>query len=294
MTPSSAPATDTTQLIIPDELRPADGRFGCGPSKVRPDALARLAGDGAAVMGTSHRQKPVKALVGRDSRGAARAVRAARRVRGGARQRRRDGVLGRRGACGLVREPRAAPDLRRVLLEVRPGHDRRAVPGRPDRRVRRPRRRSRPQARSATPRRACRRGDVGAQRDLDRGDGPGRRDRPRRGDALVLIDATSGAGGLPVRCRPSRCVLLRAAKELRRRRRPVGGAAQPRCAAANRRPRRERALDPRVPVAEHGAGKLAQRPDLQHPGGGDAVPARRPDSLDARRGRSGLVCRAHS
>ncbi len=52
-------------LTIPDELRPADGRFGCGPSKVRPEALARLASDGAAVMGTSHRQKPVKALVGR-------------------------------------------------------------------------------------------------------------------------------------------------------------------------------------------------------------------------------------
>jgi phosphoserine aminotransferase len=51
------------QLTIPAELKPEDGRFGCGPSKVRPEALARLAGD-AAPMGTSHRQKPVKALVG--------------------------------------------------------------------------------------------------------------------------------------------------------------------------------------------------------------------------------------
>ena len=50
-------------LAIPDELKPADGRFGCGPSKVRPEALRRLAGEGAAVMGTSHRQKPVKGLV---------------------------------------------------------------------------------------------------------------------------------------------------------------------------------------------------------------------------------------
>jgi phosphoserine aminotransferase len=60
--------TSTEQLhslTIPDELKPADGRFGCGPSKVRPEALARLAGEGGAVMGTSHRQKPVKALVGR-------------------------------------------------------------------------------------------------------------------------------------------------------------------------------------------------------------------------------------
>jgi phosphoserine aminotransferase len=45
-------------------LKPADGRFGCGPSKVRPEALAKVA-EAAAVMGTSHRQAPVKDLVGR-------------------------------------------------------------------------------------------------------------------------------------------------------------------------------------------------------------------------------------
>src|SRR4051794_28152961 len=50
-------------ITIPDELLPADGRFGCGPSKVRPEALQALAGPGAAVMGTSHRQAPVKGLV---------------------------------------------------------------------------------------------------------------------------------------------------------------------------------------------------------------------------------------
>ncbi|MGY1914695.1 phosphoserine transaminase [Blastococcus sp. SYSU DS0973] len=52
-------------ITIPAELLPADGRFGCGPSKVRPEALRALAGEGAAVMGTSHRQAPVKALVRR-------------------------------------------------------------------------------------------------------------------------------------------------------------------------------------------------------------------------------------
>jgi phosphoserine aminotransferase len=61
MTPN--PQAQDTQLEIPIALKPADGRFGCGPSKVRPDALAALVRDGAAVMGTSHRQKPVKALV---------------------------------------------------------------------------------------------------------------------------------------------------------------------------------------------------------------------------------------
>ncbi len=49
---------------IPSELKPADGRFGCGPSKVRPEALAKLAAQGA-LMGTSHRQAPVRDLVGR-------------------------------------------------------------------------------------------------------------------------------------------------------------------------------------------------------------------------------------
>ena len=54
-----------TEVKIPDELKPVDGRFGSGPSRVRPAQLQYLAGAGAAVMGTSHRQKPVKQLVGR-------------------------------------------------------------------------------------------------------------------------------------------------------------------------------------------------------------------------------------
>ena len=54
----------TTSVEIPAELKPADGRFGCGPSKVRPEALAALA-ERADVMGTSHRQAPVRDLVGR-------------------------------------------------------------------------------------------------------------------------------------------------------------------------------------------------------------------------------------
>jgi phosphoserine aminotransferase len=63
MTPNASPQ-QSTALLIPDECKPADGRFGCGPSKVRPQALTRLASEGVAVMGTSHRQKPVKAIVG--------------------------------------------------------------------------------------------------------------------------------------------------------------------------------------------------------------------------------------
>jgi len=52
-------------ITIPTDLLPKDGRFGCGPSKVRPEALQALAADGAALMGTSHRQAPVKNLVKR-------------------------------------------------------------------------------------------------------------------------------------------------------------------------------------------------------------------------------------
>jgi phosphoserine aminotransferase len=55
----------STILQIPAELKPADGRFGSGPSRVRPEQLERLALAGATVMGTSHRREPVKRLVGR-------------------------------------------------------------------------------------------------------------------------------------------------------------------------------------------------------------------------------------
>ena len=52
-------------VTIPTTLLPADGRFGCGPSKVRAEQLAYLASEGAKLLGTSHRQAPVKDLVGR-------------------------------------------------------------------------------------------------------------------------------------------------------------------------------------------------------------------------------------
>lgn len=51
-------------IEIPRDLLPVDGRFGCGPSKVRPAQLEALVTAGASVLGTSHRQAPVKNLVG--------------------------------------------------------------------------------------------------------------------------------------------------------------------------------------------------------------------------------------
>ena len=115
--------TDTV-LQIPDDLKPADGRFGSGPSRVRPEQLEHLAGEGAAIMGTSHRQAPVKRVVGQ--------------IRAGLRElfALPDGyevVLGNGGTtafwdaatCCLVRERALQPRLRRVLLEVRGVHPRR-------------------------------------------------------------------------------------------------------------------------------------------------------------------------
>src|SRR5262245_65667020 len=53
------------QLTIPADLKPGDGRFGSGPSKVRHEQLQALVTTAEALFGTSHRQAPVKNLVGR-------------------------------------------------------------------------------------------------------------------------------------------------------------------------------------------------------------------------------------
>ncbi|HYO19951.1 MAG TPA: phosphoserine transaminase [Dermatophilaceae bacterium] len=56
--------TDAATLTIPADLLPEDGRFGCGPSKVRPAQVDYLTSMGRTVLGTSHRQAPVRNLVG--------------------------------------------------------------------------------------------------------------------------------------------------------------------------------------------------------------------------------------
>ena len=56
--------TNPAALSIPAELLPQDGRFGCGPSKVRPEQVDHLSSLGRSVLGTSHRQAPVRNLVG--------------------------------------------------------------------------------------------------------------------------------------------------------------------------------------------------------------------------------------
>jgi phosphoserine aminotransferase len=181
-----------TVLTIPDELKPADGRFGSGPSRVRDAQLAGLAGAGAAVMGTSHRQAPVKRVVGRIRAGLRDlfALPAGYEI-----------ALGNGGttafwdaaACGLIAErslhltygeftskfaavTRDAPFLAEpVVIDAPPGDAPEPV--------------AQPGA------------DVIAWAHNETSTGvmvPVHRPASASPDQLVLIDATSGAGGLPV------------------------------------------------------------------------------------------------
>jgi phosphoserine aminotransferase len=182
----------TAPLQIPAAIKPADGRFGCGPSKVRPEQLAHLAGAGSAVMGTSHRQAPVKQLVGRIRAGLGELFALP------------DGyevVLGNGGttafwdaaAAGLVREralhltfgefsqkfatvTKGAPFLQDpIVVAAEPGDA--------------PEPTSDPAADAVAW--AHNETSTGAMVPVERPDGEG----------LVLIDATSGAGGLPLDAR---------------------------------------------------------------------------------------------
>jgi phosphoserine aminotransferase len=183
--------TTRVSLDIPTDIKPRDGRFGCGPSKVRPEQLAHLAEHGTAIMGTSHRQGPVKGVVAR--------------VRAGLRELFSlpddyEVVLGNGGttafwdaaAAGLVRRralhltfgefsqkfatvTKGAPFLDDpVIVTAEPG-DAPAPTGDPSADVV-------AWAHNET--------STGVMVDVARPAGAG--------DALVLVDATSGAGGLPV------------------------------------------------------------------------------------------------
>ena len=186
------PETETeTAVTIPADLLPEDGRFGCGPSRVRVEALAALA-ERADVMGTSHRQAPVKDLVGRIRSGLLELFSAP------------DGyeiALGNGGAtafwdaaaAGLIRErsqhltfgefsskfakvAATAPHLADpVIVEAEPGDAPAPVA---------------PAAEDGVDALAWPHNETstGVMAQIS---------RPAGTDALVLIDATSGAGGLP-------------------------------------------------------------------------------------------------
>jgi phosphoserine aminotransferase len=183
----------TTDLRIPDELKPVDGRFGSGPSRVRREQLDYVAGPGAALVGTSHRQKPVRELVARIRAGIAELFSLPQGY---------EVLLGNGGTtafwdaatCCLIRErslhlaygefsskfaacTRAAPFLRKpIVVEAEPGDAPAPGEGLGSEAV-----------------------DVIAWAQNETSTGvmvPVTRPEGSDG-ALVLIDATSGAGGLP-------------------------------------------------------------------------------------------------
>jgi phosphoserine aminotransferase len=181
-----------SDIVIPADLLPRDGRFGSGPSKVRPEALAALAASGTSYLGTSHRQKTVKDVV--------------RRVRAGLSDlfALPDGyevVLGNGGTTAFW-------DIAVLnLVRVRSQHlvfgefsskfadAAAAAPFLSDPSVLRSEPGTHPQARAESG------VDVYALTHNETSTGvamPLRRVAGADDDALVLVDATSGAGGLPV------------------------------------------------------------------------------------------------
>ncbi|HZN18048.1 MAG TPA: phosphoserine transaminase [Micromonosporaceae bacterium] len=195
MTPARVP----DEIRLPARIKPADGRFGCGPSKVRPEAVAALCAVAPSYLGTSHRQGTVRDQVARLRRGLARLFDAP------------DGyevVLGNGGttafwevaAFGLVRDRaclasfgefgaklvasvRAAPFLAEPTVVTAPAGAAAALTAVPGADV------------YATPHNETSTG-VAA---------PVRRVAGADPDALMLHDATSAAGGLDVDLRESDC-----------------------------------------------------------------------------------------
>jgi len=181
-----------TNIVLPAQLKPADGRFGSGPSKVRPEQVAALAASGPVYLGTSHRQAPVRSLVQRIQEGLAELF----RLPGGYQV-----VLGNGGtttfwdvaAFGLVTErslhlsfgefsskfakvTAAAPWLRDpVIIESPPGTH------------------PQPRAEAGVDSYALTHNETSTGVAM-----PVRRVPGADDGALVLVDATSGAGGLAV------------------------------------------------------------------------------------------------
>ena len=185
--------TDAATISIPADLLPRDGRFGSGPRKVRPEQVEYLASLGRTVLGTSHRQAPVKNLVGAVREGLAELFSLP------------DGyeiILGNGGstafwdiaAFGLVRERAQHLAFGEFSAKFAQRHPERAVP-------RATPRSSRPSPGTLSAPHAEAGVDVYAWPHNETSTGvmaPVRRVDGADDDALVLVDATSGAGGLPV------------------------------------------------------------------------------------------------
>ena len=179
-------------IKIPADLLPADGRFGCGPSKVRPEALRAVADTGTSVIGTSHRQAPVKNLVGRVREGLSELFSLP------------DGyevVLGNGGATafwdvatlGLIRNKSQHLSFGEFSSKFATAAETAPFLDTPDVVEAEPGRVPAPRAQAGVDAYAWPHNETstGVMAPVQRVDGAD-------DDALVLVDATSGAGGLPV------------------------------------------------------------------------------------------------
>ena len=182
--------TDT--ITIPDHLKPADGRFGAGPSKVRVEALQALAATGTSLLGTSHRQAPVKNLVGRVREGISSLFSLPEGY---------EVVLGNGGATafwdiatfGLIRERSQHLSFGEFSSKFATAAKKAPFLGDPSIITSEPGTRPVPQAEAGI--------DAYAWAHNETSTGvmaPVKRVEGADDDALVLIDATSAAGGLPV------------------------------------------------------------------------------------------------
>ena len=266
--------SEPANIVIPADLRPADGRFGSGPTKVRPEQVAALAATGQTLLGTSHRQAPVRGVVQRVRDGLAQlfALPDDYQV-----------VLGNGGTTafwdtaafclvGAKSQHLSFGEFSAKFAKVT-----HAAPWLAE-----------PSVISSDPgTHPLPRAEAGVdvvrahpQRDVHRrghaGPPPGGRGRRRARPGRRHQRGGRDRGG---RGRVRR-VLLRAAEVLRRRRRAVGGAAVARGGRAGRPDHGQRPLHPGVPVPADRDRQLQAAADLQHPRRGDAVPAGRAGRVD--------------
>ena len=244
-----------TDIVIPDDLMPADGRFGAGPSKIPVAALDALAATGTSLMGTSHRQAPVRNPVGRVREGLGELFSLPEGY---------EVVLGNGGATafwdiatfGLIREKSQHLSFGEFSSKFAKAAT--AAPFLADPGVIA----SEPGSRPTRSRGRHRRLRLGPQRDLHGRDGSGaashRRRLARAGRRHLRPAPARGP-------QPGRRLLLRSAEVLRLRRRPLARADVP---AALERAASIAAGDRWIPAffdLPHRHRQLAQEPDLQHP-----------------------------
>jgi phosphoserine aminotransferase len=182
----------TPEVTIPQQLLPRDGRFGAGPSKVRPEQVQALVDAGPRLLGTSHRQAPVKNLVGSVRRGLSQLFSAPEGY---------EVILGVGGSTafwdaasfGLVRSRAQHLSFGEFGSKFAKATDKAPFLEASSILTAEPGTRPEPQAEAGV--------DVYAWPQNETSTGvaaPVRRVAGADGDALVLIDATSAAGGLPV------------------------------------------------------------------------------------------------